>query len=140
MERQRLDELCTEIERVADLLTSRPEAADEAIAAFNAMMGHAYEAFDFAGYHSGRSLEDFAKEAARPARPVAADMSRDECVECVRRLLMASPESDYYLRLVEANLPHPRVSDLVFHLADAPKDASAERIVDEAMKYLPIAL
>ncbi|MFC0843455.1 hypothetical protein ACFH04_06865 [Streptomyces noboritoensis] len=67
-------------------------------------------------------------------------MSRDELVECVRRLLTASPESGYYLRLLEANVPHPRVSDLVFYPSDALKDASAERIIDEAMKYRPIAL
>ncbi|WP_101385683.1 hypothetical protein [Streptomyces sp. TLI_146] len=140
VDRQWLDELCTEIERIDGLVTSRPEAADEAIAAFNAMTGHAYEAFDFAGYHGSRSLEDFAKEAARPARPVVADISRDELVECVRRLLTASPESSYYLRLLEANVPHPGVSDLVFHPSDALKDASAEQIVDEAMKYRPIAL
>ncbi|MEU7278761.1 hypothetical protein AB0A69_08305 [Streptomyces sp. NPDC045431] len=138
--RQRLDEVCSEIERIADLLASRREAADEAIAAFNAMTGHDYEALDFAAYHGSRSLEEFAREAARPARPVVADISRDELVEIVRRLLMVSPESDFYLRLLEANVSHPRVSDLVFHPSDALEDASAEQIVDEALKYRPIAL
>ncbi|MFJ8025537.1 hypothetical protein [Streptomyces sp. NPDC096311] len=138
--RQRLDELCQEVERIADLLTSRPEAADEAITAFNAMTGHDYEALDFAEYDGSRSLEEFAREAARPARPVVADISRDELVEIVRRLLMASPESDHYLRLLESNVSHPRMSDLVFHPADTLKDASAEQIVDEALKYRPIAL
>lgn len=102
--------------------------------------GHGYEAFGFAGYHGGRSLEDFAKEAARPARPVVADMSRDELVECVRRLVMTCPESGYHLRLLDANVPDPGVRDLVFHPSDALKDASAEQIVDEAMKYRPFAL
>lgn len=140
MSRQRLDELCAEVERIAGLLVSRPEVADEAIAAFNAMTGHEYGACDFAGYAGSRSSEEFAREAARPARPVIADISRGELVEIVRRLLMASPESDYYLRLLEANLSHPRVSDLVFHSLHALQDASAEQIVDEALKHRPIAL
>lgn len=138
--RQRLDELCSEIERIADLLASSPEAADKAIAAFNVTTGHDYEALDCAEYHGSRSLEAFAREAARPAHPVIADISRDELVEIVRRLLMGSLESDYYLRLLEANVSHPRVSDLLFHPSDTLEDASAERIVDEALKYRPIVL
>ncbi|MFI1176809.1 hypothetical protein [Streptomyces melanogenes] len=54
--------------------------------------------------------------------------------------MRASPESGYYLRLLEASLLHPRVSDLVFCPSDALKDASTERIVDEAMTYRPSAL
>ncbi|MEU8465653.1 hypothetical protein [Streptomyces sp. NPDC029003] len=138
--RQRLDELCAEVERIADLLVARPEAAREAIVAFNAMTGHDYVALDFAEYDGSRSLEEFAREAARPAWPVVADISRDELAEIVRRLLMASPDSDYYLRLLKANVSHPRVSDLVFHPSDPLKDVSAEQIVDEALNYRPIAL
>lgn len=138
--RQRLDELCSEIERIADLLASSPEAADEAIAAFNVRTGHDYEALDFAEYDGSRSREEFAREAARLAHPVLADVSRDELVEIVRRVLMASPESGYYLRLLEANVSHPRVGDLLFHPSDALEDASAEQIVDEALKYRPFVL
>lgn len=140
MSRQRLEELCAEVVRIADLLTVSPEAAGEAIAAFNAMTHHDYVALDFAEYDGSRSLEEFATEAARPARPVVADVTRDELAEIVRRLLTASPESDYYLRLLEANVSHPRVGDLVFHPSDDLEGASAEEIVDEALKYRPIAL
>lgn len=112
---QRLEELSAEIERIAGLLAPRPEAADEAIAAFNAMTGHDYETLDFAEYDGGRSPEEFAREAARPAHPVVADISREELVEIVHRLLTASPESDYYLRLLEANVSHPRVRPFRTH-------------------------
>ncbi|MFB6857427.1 hypothetical protein ACFCWV_33770 [Streptomyces sp. NPDC056341] len=138
--RQRLDELCAEVERIADLLEARRQAADEAIIAFNAMAGHDYEALDFAEYEGSRSLEEFAREAARPARPAVADTTREELVEIVRRLLLADSESDYYLRLLEANVPHPRVSDLVFHPSDNVRGVSADQIVDEALTYRPIAL
>ncbi|MCX5328697.1 MULTISPECIES: hypothetical protein [unclassified Streptomyces] len=138
--RQRLDELCAEVERIAGLLEAGAEVAGEAIAAFNAMTGHDYGALDFAEYAGCRSVEEFAREAARPARPRVADVTRDELVEIVRRLLMATPDSSYYLRLLEANVAHPRVSDLVFHPSDNPHDASAEQIVDEALQYRPIEL
>ncbi|MDQ0988827.1 hypothetical protein QFZ74_000055 [Streptomyces sp. V3I7] len=65
---------------------------------------------------------------------MVADVTRDELVEIARRLLMAAPESDHYLRLLEANVSHPRVSDLVFPPWGGLKDASAEQIADEALK------
>jgi hypothetical protein len=138
--RQRLDELSCEIDRIADLVADRSEDAGEAIRAFNAMTGHDYTAYDFVEYYGSRSVEEFAKEAARTARPRVADITRDELVEIVHRILAASPESDYYERLLEANVSHPRVSNLVFHPSDDLQDASAEEIVDEALKYRPIAL
>ncbi|MFF2363791.1 hypothetical protein ACFVU0_13885 [Streptomyces sp. NPDC058122] len=61
-------------------------------------------------------------------------------MEIVRRLLTVSPESDYYLLLLKANVPHPHVIDLIFHPSDNLQDASAEQIVDAALKYRPIAL
>ncbi|MFD7786161.1 hypothetical protein ACFV4Q_24185 [Streptomyces nojiriensis] len=138
--RQRLDELWAEVERTADLLAARPGAAGEAIAAFNAMTGRDHVPLDFAEYDGRRSQEEFAREAARAARPVVADITWDELVEIVRRLLTAPPECDYHLRLLEANVSHPRVSDLVFHPSGNHQGASAEQIVDEALKYRPIAL
>ncbi|MER6421145.1 hypothetical protein [Streptomyces sp. NPDC001137] len=70
---------------------------------------------------------------------MVADITRDELVEIVRRLLTSSAESSYYLRLLEANVSHPRVSDLVFHPSGILQDPSAEQIIDEALKYRPIA-
>lgn len=137
---QRLDELSREIDRIADLLADHSEEADEAIRRFNARTGHAYVAYDFAEYYGSRSLDEFAREAARPARPRVADITRDELVEIVRRLLAADPEGDYYLRLLEANVPHPGVSDLVFHPSGGIQHASAEKIVNAALNYRPIAL
>ncbi|MFJ4188208.1 hypothetical protein [Kitasatospora sp. NPDC089509] len=137
---QRLDTLCCEIERIADLVTSRSASADEAIRAFNARMGHDYVALDFAEYDASRSLVEFATEAARPARPRVAEITRNELVEMVHRIRTGCPETDYYLRLLEANAPHPRVSDLIFHPRAELRDATAEQIVDELLAYRPIAL
>ncbi|MET8780194.1 hypothetical protein [Streptomyces sp. NPDC004589] len=138
--RQRLDELCSEILHIADLVLCGSGSADEGITAFNARTGHNYVALDFAEYDGSRNLVEFALEAARPALPRIADITTDELVEIVRRLLASAPESDYYLRLLEANVSHPRVSDLIFHPPAELLDASAEQIVDEALKYRLITL
>ncbi|MDI9889285.1 hypothetical protein QMZ92_34430 [Streptomyces sp. HNM0645] len=138
MSRQQLDELSAEIDRIAALVADRCEDAEDAIRAFNAMTGHDYVAYDFADYGGGRSAEEFAREAARPARPRVADITRAELVEIVGRLLAGDPESDYYLRLLEVNVTHPGVSGLVFH--SSADGVSAEEIADEALRYRPIAV
>lgn len=61
-------------------------------------------ASDFARHHGSSNVEEFAKEAARPARPSVADITRAELVEIVRRAFVTSPETDYYLCLFEANV------------------------------------
>ncbi|MGW2770823.1 hypothetical protein [Streptomyces sp. NPDC001275] len=137
---QRLDELCREIERIAELVLTGAESVDDEIRAFNAKTGHDYVALDFTEYDGSRSLGEFALEAARPARPRIADVTTDELVEIVRRILACGLESDYYLRLLEANVSHPRVSGLIFHSSAELRDASAEQIVEEALRYRPIAL
>ncbi|MEE1750982.1 hypothetical protein PUR26_02345, partial [Streptomyces sp. SP18CS02] len=63
-----------------------------------------------------------------------------ELVEIVRRVLSGDPEDAYYLRLLAANVLHPRIGDLIFHPPEGLRDASAEAIVDEALRYRPIAL
>lgn len=137
---QRLDELSGEITRIADLVLTGSESVGEAIRAFNAETGHTYVALDFVEYDGSRSLVEFALEAARPARPRIADITTDELVEVVRRLLAGSPESDYYLRLLKANVSHPQVSDLIFHPPAGVREVSAEQIVDEALRYRPVTL
>lgn len=139
---QRLEELCHEIDRIARLASDRSEDedADEAIRAFNTVTGHDYTAYTFTEYWRSRDLEDLAREAARPAHPRVADITRDELVEIVRRILAVDPEIDYYLRLLEANVLHPAVTDLIFHPPDGLQDASAEELVDKALTYRPIAL
>ncbi|WP_235502405.1 MULTISPECIES: hypothetical protein [unclassified Kitasatospora] len=138
--RQRLAELSREIERIADLTSHGEPGVAEAIDAFNEMTGHEYAALDFAEYQGARSLGEFAMEAARPFRPQVLDISRGELAEIVRRVLAADPESDYYLRLLEANVSHPRVTDLIFHPSAELRGASGEQIVDAALSYRVIPL
>lgn len=114
--------------------------ADEAITAFNERTGHDYSPLDFAAYDSGRDLEDFAREAARPARPKVPGVTREELVEIVRGITAGHPEAGYYLLLFDVNVPHPRAADLVFHPPARLREASAEAIVEAALSYRAIAL
>ncbi|MEU4094405.1 bacteriocin immunity protein [Streptomyces sp. NPDC026673] len=138
---ERLTQVAREIERIADLAGSGGPA-EEAVAAFNERTGHTYLPSDFAWYHASRGLEEFAREAARPARPRVADVTREELVEIVRRITAdpAGEDADYYLLLFDCNTLHPRACDLIFRPPAGLEDASPGRIVDAALAYRPIAL
>jgi hypothetical protein len=129
-DQQDLARLSREIERISDLLaTGRP--ADEAITSFNSSTGHQYGRAD---------LEDFALEAARPAYPRVPDITRDELIEIVRRISAADPESDHYLRLLQANVTYPGVHDLIYYPPPELTEASPADIVDRALSHRSIAL
>jgi hypothetical protein len=84
--------------------------------------------------------EDCAPETAGLSGPRVPDITRAELVEIVRRILAADEHADYYVLLLEANVPHPRVADLIFWPPPELVDAPPERIVDAALSYRPIAL
>jgi hypothetical protein len=140
---ERISELSVEIERICGLLDRRsPDAgrAASAIADFNAATGHAYAARDFAGYYESRNLDDFALEAARPAWPRVLGITRDELVEVTQRILddPADPDCPYYLLILQANVPHPAITDLIYWPA-AGTEPTAEEIIDGALSHRPIA-
>ncbi|MYV97079.1 hypothetical protein [Streptomyces sp. SID3343] len=143
----RLAELAAEIERIGELIrhddgAGGPGEAEAAMVAFRARTGHDYTIADFADYHGSRSLADFALEAARPARPRIADITRAELVEIVERILAGDAELDWYLLVLTVNVAHPRVTELIFG-GPAGGDGtleSAEEIVVAASAYRAIAL
>ncbi|GGM41069.1 hypothetical protein ACFFX1_18245 [Dactylosporangium sucinum] len=138
---ERVDALCAAIEAVEELLDRGDTgAAEAAIAAFNAGTGHDYTAYHFRTYAGSRDVEDFALEAARPARPKVAGVTRDELAEVVRRVRAGGPDTDYYVLLLTTNVLYPGVVDLIFHPPAELADASAAEIVDVALRYRPIAL
>lgn len=112
------------------------------MAAFRARTGHDHTIADFVDYHGSRSLADFALEAARPARPRIADITRAELVEIVERILAGDAELDWYLLVLTVNVAHPRVTELIFGgpAGGAGAPESAEEIVDAASAYRAIAL
>lgn len=63
--------------------------------------------------------------------------SRAELVDIVRRLQSATgteDEQDQLLEVLRANVPDPRVSDLIFW---PPSELSPDEIIDHALAYRP---
>ncbi|MEU7876377.1 hypothetical protein [Dactylosporangium sp. NPDC049140] len=135
----RIEQLCAAISTIEELLESGADASAD-IAAFNEDTGHKYEPYHFMTYSSSRNVEDFALQAARPAWPKVPDVNRDELVEIVRRIQAMDNDMDYYLLVLETNTVRPGVSDLIYWPPPHLVDASAEAIVDEALRYRPTAL
>ncbi|MFC8719619.1 hypothetical protein [Kitasatospora sp. NPDC057198] len=135
-ERQRA-ELEREIERVGELVRAGAPGAAAAVRAFNARTGHDRAPYDFLAYYGSRSLEEFALELARPARPKVDGVTVGELAELVRRALAAEPESEWYLRVLTVNVAHPRAVDVLFHGRDG---ATPEEMVAELLSYRPIVL
>jgi hypothetical protein len=137
----RLRELASEVERIERLRCSGERAAaDAALTAFNEDTGHDYDTYQFLAYSGSRTVEEFAREAARPANPRVPDVTRDEVVEVVRRIRECGPDEEHYRLLFDTNVRHPSASALIFHPPAGLEEASAEEIVDAALAYSPIAL
>jgi hypothetical protein len=69
-------------------------------------------------------------------------LTKAELVDAVRRIIDAGgseAELDALLALVERNVPHPAVSDLIFYPPGGVA-LSAEEIVDIALAFQPIKL
>ncbi|MFD6285855.1 bacteriocin immunity protein [Streptomyces anthocyanicus] len=73
------------------------------------------------------------------------ELTRDQLVELVRKIMAANEteeEGDRLVEILEASVPHPRVLNLIYHptnegLADG---LTAEEVVDNALAYTPFAL
>jgi hypothetical protein len=69
-------------------------------------------------------------------------VSRDELIEVVRRIVSVDgteQELNELMDLLERNVPHPEVSNLIFYPPDGIS-LSPEQVVDRALAYRPIEL
>lgn len=67
-------------------------------------------------------------------------LNREELIELVKQICEAEgteEEIDSMIDLLEQNVPHPEVSDLIFW---SNEELTAEEIVDRALNYKPIIL
>lgn len=113
--------------------------ATAAIETLNATTGHGFGLDDF-HYHCGApDREQLVEWACAPPPVRLPDITREELVEIVRRIL-ADPTDDWYIEAFECNTVMPGASGLIFHPPPKLRDATAEEIVDAALVYRPIAL
>ncbi len=65
---------------------------------------------------------------------------RQQLIELVRKISQATgseAEINNWITLVENSVPHPAVSDLIFHPSE---EMTPEEVVDKALSYRPIQL
>lgn len=71
--------------------------------------------------------------------PVKRSMTREELIAAVRRIMDVEGEAgelDELIDVVQANVPHPAVTDLIYWPPDG-EDLTPEEIVDRALAYRP---
>ena len=131
---ERLAELSRQADRIVGLL-DRGEPVEREIAAFNAATGHACDRADFAAFAGAEDAEDFVLRALLPPPPRLPDITRAELIEIVRRIREHAGETDHYLALFAANVPHPAAGDLIFWPPPHLANASDAEIVDAALTH-----
>jgi len=70
-------------------------------------------------------------------------LTRHDLVVLVQRIMNSEgteEEIAEWMHLVQSNVPHPAVSNLIFYPSKGGPPLSAKQIVDRALAYRPIAL
>ncbi|MFD9565805.1 bacteriocin immunity protein [Streptomyces sp. NPDC059994] len=75
----------------------------------------------------------------------AGTLAQDELVDLVQRIMDGEGTEDEHDALVETlerNVPHPRVSDLIYYPGNEgyDRELTAHQVVEAALAYRPIAL
>jgi len=122
-----------------EALVERGDDATAAVETLNETTGQSFGLDDF-HYRCGAPDRDELIEWACVPLPVRLpDVTRDELVEIVRRIL-ADPTDDWYIEAFDCNTAMSGTSGLIFHPPPELQDATAEEIVNAALAYRPIAL
>jgi hypothetical protein len=108
----RLARLAAEIDGV------HPGQWEELLDEFNRAAGTAFAFEDFQGIYGAMDHETFVRQVlSEPAARKVPDITYDELLELLTRVCRAAGvehEVYFWLRLLEANLPDPRLSDLIY--------------------------
>jgi hypothetical protein len=123
-----LEQLAIEVVRAID---QRADAAP-LLAQIQALTDNPwYDEPFFRTLYGARSPNEFAELAALGNPPTIPDLTRDEIVELIR--LASKPEQpyqEYYLHLLDKNLPKAGISDLIFW---PDRERAPEGMADEAL-------
>ncbi len=135
-----------EVKKLTDLATKIVSCMDMRqdysllIAEFNTMSGGEYDISDFEGAASSMDMDEFAKQVLTPPPPKLSDITDAEYLEIITRLLegqASEAEVNYWLRLLDINIPCPLIFDLIFWSDNEP---TAEQILAKARQWRPIIL
>jgi hypothetical protein len=136
--------LVAHLARLAERLDgARPGECDDELAEFNRLAGTAIPLLDFQGIYKAEDHQDWVRRVLyqRSLKP-SPDLTREEMVEIVSRVMISGDEHDFYLELFEVNCKHPSGSDLIFWsnlVPELPQDRepTAEEITDCALNWEP---
>ena len=144
-----LDE--AKVARLAELAASidgaRPGEWEDWLEEFNREAGTDLAFLEFQGIAGGMEHETFVRQVlCEPAARKIPDITYEELLELVTRVSGAAGaehELHFWLRLLEANLPDPRLSDLIFwpdeYFGDggSSRELSPKEILDIALAANP---
>lgn len=98
---------------------------------FNQLSVRHYNIHDFDAAFGSIGMKEFAREALMPNPVYIPDITREEYLEIIQRVASADYlelETTWWLELLNRNLPHPAVSDLIYY-----QDLDPEEILDKAL-------
>lgn len=137
------------VERLAELAAgidgAQPGQWEDFLAEFNASAGTTLTYDDFQGIYGGQDHDTWVRKLlSDPHLTRLPDIHREELVELVRRVMEeAGPEHeiDFYLGLLELNIPDPRISDLIYWPGEyfgeghpVPAEMTPEQVIDTALE------
>jgi len=90
------------------------------------------------------TMRGFARSALSPVPRRVEGVTRDDLLEIIREIRgegrpmsLRESELSYWLEFLAANIPNPRISDLLFYSENLK---TAEQVLDEASRYRPFAI
>jgi hypothetical protein len=140
------EEKVQRLARIAGRLDgSLREHSDEDLALFNREAGTSLEWLEFQGIYGACEHDVWVREVlARPFERPIPDITREELLELIRRICNGEGEeheTSFYFELLAANVPDPRISDLIywpgeyFGDGDNQRELTPEQILDTAQAY-----
>jgi hypothetical protein len=115
---------------------------DGLLTELNSLADQQFDVDTIACSFSSQSIEELAAELATPPPRHISDVSRDDLIAVVRKILepdTSERERFWYLDFMGRNTPHPAVSDLIYWPGH-DDEVLAEDVVDQALAYTPIVL
>lgn len=142
-DKKTVDRLAKLAEQVVDAVDSGMPY-DQLVVQFNSATHRSFTVGDFMGAASSTTMREFARGALMPEPRRVEGVTKEDLLEIIRHVrgestegLLPESELSYYLGFLAANIPNPRISDLIFH---SDHLRTAEQVLEEAQRYRPFAM
>ncbi|NUT84251.1 hypothetical protein [Pseudomonas brassicacearum] len=121
-----------------------PEKSLAHLAAFNKEAMTEFEFIDFQGIYGGQSHDAWVRKIlAKPYERCLGDVTKQELIELARRVMESDgPDSsiEFWLGMLEINIPNDRVSNLIFwpgeyfNNVSYSEELTPEQVIEVALK------